>query len=816
MSDIIICENYFVRILLPYLKNRDVTFLSPEDVFRAYLGEVSQQNLFDVYQNFAKKNFAYARYLANAALFFHEKERDVSPTDDLYAIVKNVHEHINFSPDEVTAHLLEQNKVQLYLNGSYRGLKQLLNNHGVAFSYLTIPALEETKPSVPLVCYKDFKEEALETLNQIAGLLNRGVNPSTIGICLQQDLWEQFREIADLFPISLSYENLPLKNVSALDGLLTSVKNGEAKKILEETYSGESFEAQIAFQDALRDYLEDEIEGEGYDEFLYDEMQDFIANRSLTTNLEGIKVASSFNALLKRANIFFLGLNSAYPASSKDSDFLSDDRKNNYSYLKTSDEKNEKNEKELIAEINHYRLQSEKGFSLVCSFHDPVTYANQKDGEKDVSPFLEDGKVFFLQRFVPSEENAIRYSKDADRFIYAALKDDHDNYGDTSPLFSSLDKQELKKGKKHSVNNGKEGPTFEFPTDMELSYSSMSDYFKCPYLFLIRKGYGINDSEEGRQIVFDSGTMMHKVFEDLLKRGEIQDFETSYEEAFNTKRNGDPVEPEKRKEFSSLNGHDQFYLRQMYDLAVKLKPEIELVCQTLGLNHAETEKKFQAAIKTGENLSLEATRKGEGGFTIKGYIDAFLKNEQNQFVILDYKSGNHPFNYDNAYYGFDIQLPLYAWVEETLTNQQPLGYYFVLPFSGKKNYLITNPASYEYPFSGVSYRGEDGQYLIQPVVNEMKKYIKDTNAKKPFTSEQVAALEEQLKTNLNSIINTLKNTKEFPVVRSQFVDETGFPKSNQCLHCPYEDCCYLNLSDSNQHRDLRSQLGESEEEENEH
>ena len=49
MSDIIICENYFVRILLPYLKNRDVTFLSPEDVFRAYLGEVSQQNLFDVY-----------------------------------------------------------------------------------------------------------------------------------------------------------------------------------------------------------------------------------------------------------------------------------------------------------------------------------------------------------------------------------------------------------------------------------------------------------------------------------------------------------------------------------------------------------------------------------------------------------------------------------------------------------------------------------------------------------------------------------------------------------------------------------------------
>ena len=816
MSEIVVCENYFVRILLPYLKNPDVTFLSPEEIERAYLGEVSQQNLFDIYRNFAGKNFAYARYLANAALHVHERERGLSPTDDLYAIVKDVHEHIDFSPDEITAHLIEGSNVHLCLNGSYRGLEKLLMKHGVAFSYLSIPALEETKPSVPIVCYKDFKEEALETLNQIAGLLNRGVNPSSIGVCLQKDLWEQFREIADLFPISLSYENVPLKNVAALDSLLDSVKEGDARRILEENYSGESFEAQIAFQDELRGLLEDEIDGEGYDEFLYDEMRDFVANGSLTTHLEGIKVASSFNALLKRSKIFFLGFNSAYPASAKDSDFLSDDRKSNYSYLKTSEEKNEKNEKELIAEINHYRLQAEKGFSLVCSFHDPVTYANQKDGEKDVSPFLEDGKLFLLQRFAPTEESAIRYSKEADRFIYAALKDDHDNYGDTSPLFVSLDKKGLKKEKKRPINNGKEGPTFEFPSDMELSYSSMSDYFKCPYLFLIKQGYGINDSEDGRQIIFDSGTMMHKVFEDLLKRGEIQDFETSYEEAFNTKRNGDPVELEKRKEFSSLSGHDQFYLRQIYDLAVKLKPEIETVCQTLGLTHSDTEKKFRATIKEGDPLSLEVSQKGDNGLKIKGYIDAFLKNDKGQFVILDYKSGSHFFNYDNAYYGFDIQLPLYAWAEKTLTNQQPLGYYFVLPFGTKKNYLITNPDSYDYPFSGISYRDENGQYFIQSVVDEMKKYIKDTNAKKPFSSQQVEALEEQLKQNLNDIINALKNTKEFPVVRSQFVDETGFPKSNQCLHCPYEDCCYLNLNDSQQHRDLRSQLGESEEDENEH
>ena len=772
---VIIVESYLHRVILPsFQKEEKITFLSPSEIQEALLGKVDQKILFDIYQNEGKKNYFLSKYYAQAALNY--KKRDKSESDvekDIAAIASRT----NFHPNPIKAQLLKGKEIYIHPASYSEGLVQLLKDNGYQASVFSYPTIEDESIRFSLVVYPNREREVLECLNAIGLLLTKenDLMAEEIGICCKADYIPHLSYYANLMGIRLSYPNYSFKDTSYAKAAIEMVRNHKIEEVKAlEGHNEREREFYSLFKKMIEQYQEDKIQGSEYDEFLSEELRQDL-DCSYVDEDGGVKVSSSLSSLTKKKQVFFLGLDSSVPFSIKNADFLSDVKKEAFTYMPLSYEKNEQKKNEIIQLINYFNDK------IHCSFFDTICFVDLNHEDRNVSSFVEDKKLFNLVKCddVIQQE---RFSKEADEIMFSSLEDNYQGFGEDSVYYRSLKEKFINKHVYHPDN---ENPHFTFDLDkLILSFTSMANYFKCPYSFLLNKAYGLNDSDNYFNL--DKGNVVHKVFENYANQKE-NDFDVILQEVIEGKK--------KIRKVSDLSYHDQYYLRRCYDIALKTIPYLDTFFSLSRLTSFDAEKEVSGSMD---------------GIQWMGKIDLVAKDDQNNYVILDYKTGNHEFDYDEAYYGYDFQLVFYnKQIKDEGLN--PLGYYYVQPFKDASLRLNEKGDIKPFKFSGVSYcyyspdEKEAIKFSQNPIIKELGPMENGKSLLNPYmpfpsgntkffiTWKRIKELDDQLEKNLKEIQQTLKNDHVFPVRSKSLVDKDGeeIKDSSMCKYCRFKDCCYV-------------------------
>ena len=169
---------------------------------------------------------------------------------------------------------------------------------------------------------------------------------------------------------------------------------------------------------------------------------------------------------------------------------------------------------------------------------------------------------------------------------------------------------------------------------LNLSYSSMNNYFLCPFRFYIQNILKLEPYDE------TFATNLGNVFHEVLAHIYDSDFdiEKTYKESLG-KRN--------------FSVKEKFFMNKLYNI---LKFDVESI-----LNE-DKYSKFNKAL-TEKKITIDKTKHLKVNFL--GFVDKIKYLEENgrkSAAIIDYKTGFIETNLDNINYGIHLQLPVYAYL----------------------------------------------------------------------------------------------------------------------------------------------------------
>lgn len=353
-----------------------------------------------------------------------------------------------------------------------------------------------------------------------------------------------------------------------------------------------------------------------------------------------------------------------------------------------------------------------------------------------------------------------------------------------------------------SYNNKYSGITREAEDKISLSYSSMSEYYKCAFKYYISYVLHIKDKDKDNTFGTDIGTVVHEYLDKVFDGG-------SYDEAL------------KKAEFEEDDYRSSF----LAEIVKQKMPEVVSFIKEMNENC------FKKTASKGElhELKLETNVDTPKGISFNGRIDKLMYGETNKqikAVIVDYKTGQYDKlkkikdNINYVKYGFLLQLPSYMYLLDKCKDSIPelsgknidlCGVYYqgVL----KKNPNIGDKSLEEQKkdnlkLEGYSLNDVDAMKSFDDSLNQLgedeknSRYIGplkfnndrtnfDGKSSKTFNQEQI---EEIISIFEAKIIEAAKNIKESKfIINPKYIEPDK--DMNSCEYCPYECICYKTYED---------------------
>jgi RecB family exonuclease len=794
----LICPYYLHREALERFSEAKVNFFAPDDLLKAFGWSYGPEAIYEAFIGEGEKNFELASlYVRGASELLETGKGSADPKmQKIRSIKARLLQKGLLKKDSLLARSLRKGKIVLFGLEEEGGLKRLLQDQGISFEEVS----PERKPlRLKLKRYRELKEEGEEALSKIGVLLKAGVPASEIGMAIESEYQPFLASLAALggLKLTLSEEKVSLtpyfqKTIATLkeQGWSESLLAAEA----EDGYGG----AVVAFlKEAMGEITEQRIRADK--DFLIGYLNDRASKASLPSG-EGIKMTADLADVFLKKHVFFLGFDDTYPVSVKDSGFLTDQEIAAFTSGETSYERNGQSRNDLLRILARH-----EDLTLSCSRFDPITGAMGNspltvEDEKDYkNPYEE-----ILSE--PANEKPVsmeRFSPEGDKLVYGSELNDYTYYGEDSPEFRVLQKG-FKDFKAYKPANEE----VSFPTsgmELKFSFTNIKDYAACPYSFLLKWIYKFPD-EWGEDLMPNEGLVVHKVFEEGLKLASQTRFDLSIAAPEEDSASPQPSclaalesrKAEVKKEFlarlpdfssilqacriegSKLSQKDSFYLTKVYTFAKEAVYQLIIFQRASQLNEAETEKPFISK---------------ENGREVKGRIDAIISNPSGYF-LLDYKTGKHNFDLNDALNGLDAQLPFYASVlavSPEYETKKLWGMYFVQPFASDLIYSF----DYDLGFSGIAAADQKGERLVvgQSVEpDEVKGVIK---ARSKFWLMDEALFLKTVQDKIESFYRGIQEG-QFPVKQKKYLKDNGETERVLCQFCPYKDCCYVDGDEAEQ------------------
>jgi len=475
-------------------------------------------------------------------------------------------------------------------------------------------------------------------------------------------------------------------------------------------------------------------------------------NKNTDIVVDAVKIIDINQMTDPNQKYYILGFNQGLiPLVYQDNDLLSDKIKKELGIM-TSQEKN-KNEKTQIT-------------NKITSIPDLVITYKLKDTFKTYypSPIIK----YLNLEVTKQKNNNLIYSNDYNKLLLSSLLDNYINYNekneDLNILYANYPNFEYSTYDNQYQNINKKELANYLKNHITLSYSSMNNYYLCPFRFYIQNILKLDPFTETFPTLV--GNLFHYCLSHIYE--ENFDLEKYYRQFLKDK---------------NLNSKEKFFLKKLYK---QLKDDIEVIKwqdKHTKFNKQLTEKTIFVNKKN--NLSVKF-------MGIVDKINTMQKDGQTYSVIIDYKTGNVQTNLDNLNYGLNMQLPTYIYlIKKGLDEKCKISGFYLQKILHNQKLEDDNNIKENLKLNGYTINNQtiiekiDDTYQNSEIIKGMKQTKNGFYAyTKLINEEDVNKLINIVDKNIDNVIEKIENA-EFNI-NPKRIDN----KLISCEYCKFKDLCF--------------------------
>jgi len=677
---------------------------------------------------------------------------------------------VNLKKELISVNLLEYNKEFTNNIKDYNiilvGYPYLEEYEEKIFNKLNVKIINDiTKYELKKVYEFVTQEEEINYVcKSICKLVNNGVNINDIKICnVNEDYYNDLQRIFNFYniPISIPSNNTLYSN-KITKTFLDNYNMGENYAI--DTIENKNSDIVNKIISICNKYIKVNNKNTKIKLIIEDLKNTKIDNYNYKNFIEIIDI----DAPIDNEYVFLMNFNNgSIPVSLKDEFYITDNIKNEVN-LKTTIEINKLN-KDYIKN----RLKTIKNLTITYKL------INNK-GEFYPSPLLDE-----LNLNIINEKNDIleSYSYKYDLIEFAKKQDLYEKYGiiDSSYFIykNSLKNIPYKKYNNEFTGINKYNLREYLNNKLTLSYSSISNYYKCSFRYFLANILKLDKYEDKFEAFI--GSMFHDVLEKCFANNL-----SVFEEIDNyIKCSG-----------KKLNIKERFYVD-------KIKKDILFV-----INVLNKQKEYINLDKTMYEKNIVIDKSKDITVNFVGFIDKILYKENNNNTlvsIIDYKTGNVNIDLNYVPDGLNLQLPIYLYLvkkSNLFVNPKFVGFY--IEYILDNDILRDNSSTYEEKLRNnlklVGYSNKDIHSLVEfDSTYEDSLLIKGMKVKangefshysKVLSDDEINKVIDITEQNIDKTIDNILegNFKINP-------KKIGYDKVVGCEFCKFKDICFKTEKD---------------------
>jgi len=405
--------------------------------------------------------------------------------------------------------------------------------------------------------------------------------------------------------------------------------------------------------------------------------------------------------------------------------------------------------------------------------------------------------------FIESDESA--FSVFSKNYLYnnevkSTLSAYFENKEDYTDKINSLD---ILSGEKTFDFKEKSVSKRLFGEDVNISASKVESFFNCPFAYFMRYGLGAEPLKEAALDPAQSGTIIHLIMEEILKKYPQAKFlDTPDEELKETVSS--VLKTYLEEKMGGVEEKSERFMRlfnRLVDISMAIIERLKVEFGVGSFSPCDFELRIGGEEIPAYELPLE-----EGKVKVTGSIDRvdLMEKDGIKYIrVIDYKTGQKEFKLSELFDGLNIQMVLYLMaIEKNGKNYYgdivPSGVLYLPSRIGLKNYLELRTPTSENVEKQKRISGKlSGMVLDSPVVfNGMGvdaipdyfpvSYKKDGSAKDNYYSlSHFKSLSKIIDDKIISMGNALHNGK----IDAVPIGEKGKSEGKMCEYCSYKPVC---------------------------
>lgn len=636
-------------------------------------------------------------------------------------------------------------------------------------------------------CFSSPKHEINNLVKEVSNLLEQGIKPEKIRISVPGDYHIYLQEVFKLTNLDLAvdkpslyeYETSKLCLEILADYLDSPIDLGfqNALNILKTKTSPNNmiipkiiniFNSYLKYRFEIKDI---------YQDLKYRFKRTF---PTFITYQNILKIQSLLDeVILEDDYLFILGLNQdVFPKTYKDDRYLLDYERENLGLI-TSKFLNKQEKLKALQLIN----QSKNVY---------ISYSQYTNiGKTPISSFIQDLKNHYSVEIVHHQNDyLVSYSEKLDHLHLGKKLDLYYKYDVKSEeLFTLYNEYKDIPYRKYSHKFTGVDQTFlnkYLEKDINLSYTSIDQYYKCGFLFYLERvlKFYRSTNQEALRI----GNLFHECLHKLFLNEMIDNLDIFLQETINQYLNENNISPSKREWFF-INNYREI-LKQIYQIIKTQHTNSDF--QILGL-----EKEYKIVINDKYRIILA------------GKIDKVLVleiNGEKYAVVIDYKTGNTDFDLNRIIHGLNMQIMFYFYFLNNSSHEKYLfgGGYLqgVLPnsvFARDSKLSYAEQFNNYFRLTGYSNSSINVLNKIDYNIENDQKFLNGIRFKKDGTLDanslkkviSLADFKELLKITEQKINQAIHEITS----GNYFINPKKLGSFDSCEFCPYLDLCYRDESD---------------------
>lgn len=755
-SIVIVQDNYKTEFIRKFRKSKnlyDVKIIGLNEFKKKFYFDYTKETIFYVHKKYGVIKEIAEIYLENLYYLCEDNSKKMKYLKDLKT---DLIERKLLKFDEPFKNFLRGKTIVLYdLKHVDKFYTKMFNEISL---YAIIEHVDETKEKTkkPLYKFQNKESEIAFVAEKIIELLKKGIPIDKIKIAnindnykfALEDTFKSFHipleldsseSIASTIVVKTFKESFCESIETSLENIKPLIKSQKDKKIYKYII------------DVINDYVwcKDHLEVR---DFIFDDLD---KKKMPKCHLNHAVRAIDFitDVIYDDEYVFLINFNQGViPHNYKDENYLNDNLRNKIGISDSVDLN-----KNALLKIQE-RIACTKNLIVTYSIRDLggdlyISNAFKEDllSECDANKTYSCSDVFNKRILVKEKDENRKYGTITEDLKMLSKHYEDEPYLNYDNTFKGLDKNKLNA---HLQNK------------LTLSYSSMNSYYHCSFKYYLDNILKIDKFEDTFEIVV--GNIYHEVLSNAFKKN--FDFEISWNHAI------------EHTEFP-FGSKERFFLSILKDELIRVIEEIKRQNEYTKLDKALYEQKISIPLK-------------DGRVEFKGFVDKIMYGEfgEEKIVsIVDYKTGNPELSLDNAIYGLDMQLPIYAYLIQQfdeLKDAKIGGFYLQKILNNIKD---PDKKHESLKLQGYSNSSTEILNFVDETYNDSK-IIKSLRTgsngfyaySKVLSTAEIDRLTDIVKEKITNAADRILDA-EFMIDPKEIDD-----KLVGCKFCKYKDICYMN------------------------